>query len=90
MITNLFNIIPITKARSKLGNLAEKVAKDNYIILTKDGSPKAALVDISYLENLEKQVKKIYGKTFIDPKLIKYTREFSDEEIKEWEKEDVL
>jgi hypothetical protein len=35
-------------------------------------------------------VKKIYGKTFIDPKLIKYTREFSDEEIKEWEKEDVL
>lgn len=90
MITNPFNIIPITKARSQLGNLAQKVTKDNYVILTKDGSPKVALVDISYLANLERQVRKAYGKTFIDPKLLKYTREFSDEEIKEWEKEDVL
>lgn len=90
MITNPFNIVPITKARGKLGNLAEKVSKNNYIILTKDGSPKAALVNVSYLANLEKQVKKIYGKTFIDPKLLKYTREFTDKEIKEWEKEDAL
>lgn len=90
MITNPFNIIPITKARGKLGNLAEKVSKDNYIILTKDGSPKAALVDISYLTNLEQQVRRAYGKTFIDPKLLKYTRKFSNEEIKEWEKEDIL
>lgn len=90
MITSPYNIIPITKARSNLGNLAEKVAKDNYIILTKDGSPKAALVDIAYLTNLEKQVRKAYKKTFIDPKLLKYTREFSDEEIKDWEKEDSL
>lgn len=90
MIINPLNIIPITKARSRLGNLAEKVAKDNYIILTKDGSPKVALVDISYLANLEKQVQKAFGKSFIDPKLIKYTRKFTDEEIKEWEKEDAL
>ena len=90
MITSPFNIIPITKARSRLGNLAEKVTKDSYIILTKDGSPKAALVDISYLTNLEKQVRKAYGKTFIYPKLLRYTRKFTDEEIKEWEKEDSL
>ena len=90
MITNPLNIIPITKARGNLGNLAEQVAKDNYIILTKDGSPKVALVDILYLTNLEKQVRKAYGKTFIDPKLLKYTRIFTDEEIKEWEKEDAL
>ncbi len=90
MIINPFNIIPITKARSKLGNLAEKVNKDNYIILTKDGSPKAALVDISYLTNLEKQVRNAYRKTFIDPKLLKYTRQFGNEEIEEWEKEDAL
>lgn len=90
MVTNPFNIIPITKARGRLGDLAEKVVKDNYIILTKDGSPKAALVDISYLTNLEQQVRKAYRKTFIDPKLLKYTREFSDEEIKEWEKRDAL
>jgi len=90
MIINPLNIIPITRARSKLGNLAEKVAKDKYIILTKDGSPKAAIVDISYLAHLENQVKKAYKKTFIDPKLLRYTREFTDEEIKVWEKEDAL
>lgn len=90
MITNPFNIIPITKARGKLGDLAEKVSKNNYIILTKDGSPKAALVDISYLTNLEKQVRKVYKKTFIDPKLLKYTRKFTDKEIKVWGKEDTL
>lgn len=90
MLTYPFNIIPITKARSRLGNLADKASKENYIILTKDGSPKVALVDISYLTNLENQVKKAYRKTFIDPKLLKYTREFTDEEIKAWEKEDAL
>lgn len=90
MITNPLNIIPITKARAKLGNLAEKVTKDSYIILTKDGSPKAALVDISYLTDLEKQVRKAYGKTFIDPQLLRYTRKFTNAEIKEWEKEDAL
>lgn len=30
----------------------------------------------------------IVPKTYIDPKLIPYTREFSDEEIEEWLKED--
>lgn len=90
MTINPLNIIPITKARSSLGNLADKVSKDSYIILTKDGSPKVALVDISYLTKLEAQVQKAYGKTFIDPKLLKYTREFTDKEIEEWEKEDTL
>ena len=90
MIANSFNIVPITKARNRLGKLADEATKDNYIILTKDGSPKAAIVDIEYLTNLENQVRKTYRKTFIDPKLLKYTREFTNTEIKEWEKEDVL
>ncbi len=90
MNLNPANIIPITKARSKLGDLAEKVAGENYIVLTKDGSPKAALVDISYLVSLEKDVKNIYKKTFIDKELLKYTRDFSDEEIKQWLDEDSL
>lgn len=90
MITNPFNIIPITKARSRLGKLAEEAKKDSYIILTKDGSPKAAIVDLEYLTNLEKQVRKAYAKTFINPKLLEYTREFTSTEIKEWEKEDAL
>jgi len=41
-------------------------------------------------KNLKNQVGKINKKTFIDPKLLKYTREFKDKEIKEWEKEDAL
>lgn len=90
MLNYPFNIIPITKARSRLGKLADQATKDNYIILTKDGTPKAAIVDIQYLTSLENQLRKTYRKTFIDPKLIKYTREFSDEETKEWEKEDAL
>jgi len=84
------NIIPITKARSKLGDLAEKVADDSYIVLTKDGSPKAALVDISYLTKLENEVNRLYKKTFIDPKLLPYSREFTNQEIQEWKRQDSL
>lgn len=90
MNINVANIIPITKARTQLGYLANKVSGDEYVILTKDGSPKAALVDINYLTKLEKTLKKIYGQTYIDSKLIKYTREFSNQEIREWEKADAL
>jgi len=32
-------IIPITKARGKLGALAEKVTGEDYIVLTKGGAP---------------------------------------------------
>lgn len=84
------NIIPVTKARIKLGDLTEKVQGENYVVLTKSGNPKAALVDINYLTKLQKAVRQIYQKTFIDPKLLPFTREFSDEEIREWTKEDTL
>lgn len=84
------NIIPITKARGKLGDLADKVRGGNYVVFTKGGNPKAALVDINYLTKLQKEIRNIYQKTFIDPKLLKYTREFSAEEIKEWLREDTL
>lgn len=33
---------------------------------------------------------KIINKTFIKTKLLQYTREFSEEEIKQWQKEDTL
>lgn len=84
------NIIPLTKARAKLGELADRAKGEDYIILTKGGNPKAALVDIDYLNRLQKEVKNIYQKTYIDPKLLPFTREFSDEEIAEWQKEDAL
>ena len=83
-------IIPVTKARGKLGSLVEKVYGEDYVVLTKGGSPKAALVDVSYLTRLEEDIRRIYRKTFIDPKLSKFTREFSDNEIEEWLKEDQL
>lgn len=84
------DIIPVTEARSKLGNLADEVSKDRYIILTKGGKPKAAIVDIEYLNKLQNEVKKIYQKTYIDPTLLPLTRKFTDSEIKEWHKEDEL
>lgn len=88
MDLQMTNIIPITQARSKLGNLAEMAIASNYFVLTKGTNPPVALVDLSYLKNLEDTVKNIYRKTFIDPKLDKYTRNFSDREIKEWLQED--
>jgi len=82
------NIIPITQARGKLGDLAESISGDDYIILTKGGSPKVALVDINYLNKLQSEVNKIYRKTYINPDLLPYTREFSDKETNEWLDED--
>lgn len=84
------NIVPLSKARAKLGDLTDKVSGENYVVLTKGGSPKAAIVDIKYLNKLQQQLRSIYQKTYIDPKLIPYTREFSDEEIAQWLKEDAL
>lgn len=84
------NIVPITQARSKLGDLAELAVADKYFILTKGGSPTVALVDFEYLKRLENTVRKITQKTYIDPSLEQYTREFSDEEVEQWQKEDQI
>ena len=81
------NIVPITKARSNLSSLTQKIKWEKYIILTKGGTPRAALVDIDYLTKLEEEVKKIYGKTFIDPTLLPLTRQFTKQEIKKWREE---
>lgn len=83
-------IIPITQARTRLSDLLKTVQRDDYVILTKGGSPKAALVDIAYLQKLEQEVQTLYKKTFIDPTLLPFTREFSNEEIAAWQKEDQL
>ncbi|OGM26576.1 hypothetical protein A3D00_03630 [Candidatus Woesebacteria bacterium RIFCSPHIGHO2_02_FULL_38_9] len=82
--------MPVTKARPILGDLVGKVSGNDYIILTKGGMPEAAVVDLEYLTKLEKEIEKIYSKTYIDPKLLPYTREFSDKEIKKWLEEDKL
>ena len=84
------NIVPITKVRSNLSSLTQKVKGEQYIVLTKGGTPRAALVDINYLTKLEDEVKKIYGKTFIDPNLLPLTRQFTKREIEKWREEDKL
>ncbi len=84
------NIVPITRARGRLGDLASMAVASNYFILTKGGSPSVALVDFDYLKKLENTVKQITQKTFIDPRLDKFSREFSDKEIAEWQSEDQL
>ena len=84
------NIVPITKVRSNLSSLTQKVKGEKYIVLTKGGTPRAALVDINYLTKLEDEVKRIYGKTFIDPSLLPLTRQFTKKETEKWQKEDRL
>ncbi len=82
-------MIPLTQARNTLGDLLKVMSQKKYVFLTKSGKPKAALVDIGYLTNLQNEVRKIYQKTYIDPTLLPFTRVFSDEEIQEWAKIDV-
>lgn len=83
-------IVPITQARGRLGVLADQVTDEQYIILTKGGAAKAALVNIAYLTKLQNDLKKLYQKTYINPELLPYTREFTDEEIERWQTEDQL
>lgn len=83
-------IIPISEARAKLSDLVNMAVGDNYFLLTRGGKPEVALVDAKYLEKLEKDLAKIYQKTYIDPQLLPLTREFSDEEIKRWQEEDQI
>ncbi len=88
MNTLLNRYIPISQARSSLADLTDSVKKEDFIVLTKGGVPKAALVDIAYLSTLQESVKKLYKQTYIDPALLPYTRSFSQSEIDEWEKAD--
>lgn len=83
-------IIPISEARANLSSLVNKAKGDNFFLLTKGGKPEVALVDIDYLESLQADLKKLYQKIYIDPKLLSLTRKFSDQEIKQWEEEDKL
>lgn len=84
------NIVPITKARGELGNLAESVSGENYVLLTREGKPIVAMVDPKYLERLQRDLAKFYQKTYIDQNLLPYAREFSDKEISAWLEEDKI
>lgn len=90
MDINQDNIYPVSQARSKFSKLIDKVGKNKIILVTKKGKIKAALVDFSYLQKIKKDLEALYKKTFIDKKFLPFSRSFTDQEIKEWLKEDTL
>ena len=45
-------LIPISKARASLPTLVEDVTKSDFFVLVKKYQPKAALIDIKFLEKL--------------------------------------
>jgi prevent-host-death family protein len=83
-------IVPITEARGKLGDLADRAQGDSYFVLTKGGEPTVALVDIAYLTHLEQEVRTMYAQTFLNKETIARTRDFTTTEIEDWKKVDEL
>lgn len=45
-------IISVAEARTRLSELVEDVAADAFWVLTKGGKPRAAVVDVDYLDRL--------------------------------------
>jgi hypothetical protein len=48
-------VIPATKVRFELTKILPQIQDSRYFVLTYKGYPKAALVDIKYLEKLERR-----------------------------------
>lgn len=46
------HIVSITEARSRLSELVESASAEDVWVLTKGGKPRAALVDVAYLDQL--------------------------------------
>lgn len=46
------HIVSITEARSRLSELVENTSAEDVWVLTKGGKPRAALVDVAYLDQL--------------------------------------
>jgi len=80
--------IPITDARNKIGRLTDRLDKTKSVLLTKRGRPQAILIGIDYWNRIAKQLDLLTQKTFINKKLMPFTREFGSQEIKEWLEED--
>lgn len=45
-------LVPISKARASLPTLVEEVSKKDFLVLVRKYKPKAALVNLDFLENL--------------------------------------
>lgn len=49
------NIIPITEARGKLDDLVREAKGENFFVISNKGKAEAAVVDVEYLLELQKQ-----------------------------------
>ena len=49
---SLDRIVSVTEARSRLREIIEQTSDDQFWVLTSRGKPRAALVDIDYLDQL--------------------------------------
>lgn len=52
-------IIPLTKARQRIGKLVKKVKGNDFFVISKTGIPKVALVDVDYLGKLKELEEKL-------------------------------
>ncbi|OGK08587.1 hypothetical protein A2767_00640 [Candidatus Roizmanbacteria bacterium RIFCSPHIGHO2_01_FULL_35_10] len=84
------NIYPVSQARNMFSRLIDQIGTTKALYVTKKGKIRAALIDIDYLQKMQKDLQELYKKTYIDKDLLSYTREFTDAEIKEWAVEDKL
>lgn len=82
--------IPVTEARGRLSDLIEEAQENKWFFLTKRGRPKVVLVGVTLWTKINQEIQKFTQKTFIAPKVLPFTRLFSDKEIKRWLKEDKL
>lgn len=49
---DLDRMVPLTEARSRLSEIVDKTAGDQFWVLTRRGRPTVAMVDIEYLNQL--------------------------------------
>lgn len=83
-------VIPLTDARAQIGSLTDALDDLKAVLLTKRGRPQAILVDTDYWEKITNQLNILTRKTYIKKELLPFTREFTDNEIETWLKEDKL
>ncbi len=83
-------VVPLTDARAQIGSLTDALVELKTVLLTKRGRPKAVLVATDYWEKITSQLEILTQKTYIKKDLLPLTREFTDNEIETWLKEDKL
>lgn len=54
------NIIPVTEARANLNQLISQTQKEKISLLTKQGRPVIAVVDLSYLEFIQDKLNQFF------------------------------